>query len=156
MIVARAAAAGRLPPSSRDAMRYDVTSVRVYSSIEGGNQQSAAAVATILLVIALAAIIVFDLIQRRLTRRVHERNEVLAFELAILRGSPGRRDLLWAQTVQFLFAVHNDGGGVIALQNRLPKLRRQRRNLLVERGELLLVRIGEIRALAHEQSVIAL
>jgi len=49
--------------------RTEVASVRVYSAIEGGNQQSAAAVATILLVIALAAIVIFDVIQRRLARR---------------------------------------------------------------------------------------
>lgn len=50
--------------------RTEVASVRVYSAIEGGNQQSAAAVATILLVVALVAIIVFDVIQRRVARRV--------------------------------------------------------------------------------------
>jgi sulfate transport system permease protein len=49
--------------------RTEVASVRVYSAIEGGNQQSAAAVATILLVVALVAIIVFDVIQRRVARR---------------------------------------------------------------------------------------
>ena len=49
--------------------RTEVASVRVYSSIEGGNPQSAAAVATILLLVALVAIVVFDLIQRRLARR---------------------------------------------------------------------------------------
>jgi sulfate transport system permease protein len=49
--------------------RTEVASVRVYSAIEGGNQESAAAVATILLAIALIAIVVFDLIQRRLVRR---------------------------------------------------------------------------------------
>jgi sulfate/thiosulfate transport system permease protein len=49
--------------------RTEVASVRVYSAIEGGNQQSAAAVATVLLVIALVAIVTFDLIQRRLARR---------------------------------------------------------------------------------------
>ena len=49
--------------------RTEVASVRVYSAIEGGNPQSAAAVATILLLIALVAIVVFDLIQRRLARR---------------------------------------------------------------------------------------
>ena len=49
--------------------RTEVASVRVYSAIEGGSQQSAAAVATILLLVALAAIIAFDLIQRRLVRR---------------------------------------------------------------------------------------
>jgi sulfate/thiosulfate transport system permease protein len=49
--------------------RTEVASVRVYSAIEGGNQQSAAAVATILLIIALVAIVVFDVIQRRLARR---------------------------------------------------------------------------------------
>ncbi|WP_028653495.1 sulfate ABC transporter permease subunit CysT [Nocardioides halotolerans] len=49
--------------------RTEVASVRVYSAIEGGNQQSAAAVATILLLVALVAIVVFDLIQRRLARR---------------------------------------------------------------------------------------
>jgi sulfate/thiosulfate transport system permease protein len=49
--------------------RTEVASVRVYSAIEGGNQQSAAAVATILLLVALVAIVTFDLIQRRLARR---------------------------------------------------------------------------------------
>ena len=49
--------------------RTEVASVRVYSAIEGGNQQSAAAVATILLLVALVAIVVFDVIQRRLARR---------------------------------------------------------------------------------------
>jgi sulfate transport system permease protein len=49
--------------------RTEVASVRVYSAIEGGSPQTAAAVATILLLIALVAIVVFDLIQRRLVRR---------------------------------------------------------------------------------------
>ena len=49
--------------------RTEVASVRVYSAIEGGNQASAAAVATILLVVALAAIIAFDLMQRKVARR---------------------------------------------------------------------------------------
>jgi sulfate transport system permease protein len=49
--------------------RTEVASVRVYSAIEGGNQQSAAAVATILLLVALVAIVIFDVIQRRLARR---------------------------------------------------------------------------------------
>ena len=50
--------------------RTEVASVRVYSAIEGGNQQSAAAVATILLVVALIAITVFDIVQRKVARRV--------------------------------------------------------------------------------------
>jgi sulfate transport system permease protein len=49
--------------------RTEVASVRVYSAIEGGNQQLAAAVATILLLVALLAIVVFDVIQRRLAGR---------------------------------------------------------------------------------------
>ena len=49
--------------------RTEVASVRVYSAIEGGNQQSAAAVATIMLLVALVAIVIFDVIQRRLARR---------------------------------------------------------------------------------------
>jgi len=49
--------------------RTEVASVRVYSAIEGGNQASAAAVATILLVVALAAIVSFDLMQRKVARR---------------------------------------------------------------------------------------
>ena len=46
--------------------RTEVTSVRILSSIEGGNNVAAAAsVATILLVIALAVIVLLDVIQRR-------------------------------------------------------------------------------------------
>ena len=49
--------------------RTEVASVRVYSAIEGGNPASAAAIATILLVVALAAIVSFDLMQRKVARR---------------------------------------------------------------------------------------
>jgi sulfate transport system permease protein len=49
--------------------RTEVASVRVYSAIEGGSPASAAAIATILLIVALAAIISFDLMQRKVARR---------------------------------------------------------------------------------------
>lgn len=51
------------------AMRTEVTSVRILTYIENGNTASAAAVASTLLVIALAVIVLVDLIQRRVARR---------------------------------------------------------------------------------------
>lgn len=50
-------------------MRTEVTSVRIFSSIENDNLENAAAVATVLLVISFAVIVVLDLIQRRTVRR---------------------------------------------------------------------------------------
>lgn len=47
----------------------EVTSVRILSSIENDNVPSAASVATILLVIALAVIVLLDVLQRRAVRR---------------------------------------------------------------------------------------
>nr|WP_179664984.1 sulfate ABC transporter permease subunit CysT [Nocardioides panaciterrulae] len=49
--------------------RTEVVSVRLFSFLEGGNLAAAAAVATIMLVIALLAIVVLDLVQRRVARR---------------------------------------------------------------------------------------
>ena len=49
--------------------KTEVASVRIISSIEGGNTASAAVVATILLVIALVVIVALDLLQRRVTKR---------------------------------------------------------------------------------------
>jgi sulfate transport system permease protein len=49
--------------------RTEVASVRMLSSLEGGNTAAAAAVATILLLVALAAIVVLDVLQRRVARR---------------------------------------------------------------------------------------
>jgi sulfate transport system permease protein len=50
------------------ANRTEVVSVRLFSFLEGGNTQSAAAVATIMLLVALVAIVVLDVVQRRVTR----------------------------------------------------------------------------------------
>ena len=49
--------------------RTEVVSVRLFSFLEGGNLAAAAAVATIMLVIALLAIVVLDVVQRRVARR---------------------------------------------------------------------------------------
>jgi len=49
--------------------RTEVVSVRVISFIEGGNTAAAASVASVMLAIALAVIVVLDLVQRRVTRR---------------------------------------------------------------------------------------
>ena len=49
--------------------RTEVVSVRVISFIEGGNTASAAAVASVMLAIALAVIVVLDVVQRRVARR---------------------------------------------------------------------------------------
>ena len=49
--------------------RTEVVSVRLFSFLEGGNTEQAAAVATIMLLVALLAIIVLDVIQRRVARR---------------------------------------------------------------------------------------
>jgi sulfate transport system permease protein len=46
-----------------------VASVRVLAYLEGGNRAGAATVATVLLVVALAVIVVLDVIQRRIARR---------------------------------------------------------------------------------------
>jgi sulfate transport system permease protein len=50
-------------------LKTEVTSVRIFSSIENDNPQGAAAVATILLAISLAVIVAIDLLQRRIARR---------------------------------------------------------------------------------------
>jgi len=49
--------------------RTEVVSVRVLSSIEGGDRTSAAALATIMLGVALFVIVALDVIQRRMARR---------------------------------------------------------------------------------------
>ena len=51
------------------ANRTEVVSVRLFSFLEGGNTEAAAAVATIMLLVALLAIVVLDVIQRRVARR---------------------------------------------------------------------------------------
>jgi sulfate transport system permease protein len=50
--------------------RTEVASVRILSSIENDHLANAAAVATILLAISLVVIVAFDILQRRLARRV--------------------------------------------------------------------------------------
>ena len=50
-------------------MRTEVTSVRIFSSIENDHLENAAAVATVLLVISFAVIVLLDVIQRRTVRR---------------------------------------------------------------------------------------
>jgi sulfate transport system permease protein len=49
--------------------RTEVVSVRVFTYIENGDQAAASAVASIMLVVALAAIVILDAVQRRVTRR---------------------------------------------------------------------------------------
>ena len=51
------------------ANRTEVVSVRLFSFLEGGNTEAAAAVATLMLAVALFAIVVLDIIQRRVARR---------------------------------------------------------------------------------------
>ena len=51
------------------ANRTEVVSVRLFSFLEGGNTEAAAAVATLMLAVALFAIVVLDVIQRRVARR---------------------------------------------------------------------------------------
>ncbi len=51
------------------ALRTEVASVRILSYIENGNEAAAAAVATTLLTIALAVIVLLDIVQRRVARR---------------------------------------------------------------------------------------
>lgn len=50
-------------------LRTEVTSVRILTYIEGGRNANAAVVATVLLAVALAVIVLLDIIQRRVTRR---------------------------------------------------------------------------------------
>ena len=49
--------------------RTEVASVRIYTFIENGNDDSASAVAAILLLVALLVIVFLDVLQRRLARR---------------------------------------------------------------------------------------
>ena len=49
--------------------RTEVAAVRVFTFIENGDSTSAAAVATLMLIVALAVIVVLDVIQRRVARR---------------------------------------------------------------------------------------
>jgi len=55
--------------SSNSPHKTETVSVRLFSFIEQSDTASAAAVATILLVVALAAIVVLDVVQRRVARR---------------------------------------------------------------------------------------
>ena len=50
-------------------LRTEVSSVRILTYIENGNLPAASAVALVLLIVALIAIVAFDLLQRRVTRR---------------------------------------------------------------------------------------
>jgi len=50
-------------------MKTEVSSVRILTYLENGNDGSAAAVATILLAVSLAVIVALDLLQRRVARR---------------------------------------------------------------------------------------
>lgn len=50
-------------------MRTEVTSVRILSYLENGDQAAAAAVASVLLVVSLAVIVTLDILQRRVVRR---------------------------------------------------------------------------------------
>jgi len=50
-------------------LRTEVASVRVLTYIENGDKVGAAAVATLMLVVALAVIVLLDVIQRRVSRR---------------------------------------------------------------------------------------
>jgi sulfate transport system permease protein len=50
-------------------LKTEVTSVRILSSIENDNRTGAAAVATVLLAISFATIVLFNVIQKRATRR---------------------------------------------------------------------------------------
>ena len=50
-------------------LRTEVSSVRILSYLENGDEASAAAVATLLLLVALLAIVALDLLQRRMVRR---------------------------------------------------------------------------------------
>ena len=50
-------------------LRTEVTSVRILSYLENGNQAAAAAVATVLLAVSLLVIVALDLVQRRVARR---------------------------------------------------------------------------------------
>jgi sulfate transport system permease protein len=49
--------------------RTEVAAVRVFTFIENGDNTSAAAVATLMLIVALAVIVVLDIIQRKVARR---------------------------------------------------------------------------------------
>ncbi|WGL52962.1 ABC transporter permease subunit [Nocardioides sp. BP30] len=55
--------------SSNSPHRTETVSVRLFAFIEQSNTRSAAALATILLVVALLAIVVLDVVQRRVARR---------------------------------------------------------------------------------------
>ena len=50
-------------------MRTEVTSVRILSYLENGDQAAAAAVASVLLVVSLLVIVALDVLQRRVVRR---------------------------------------------------------------------------------------
>ena len=49
--------------------RTEVAAVRVFTFIENGDSMLVAAVATLMLIVALAVIVVLDVIQRRVARR---------------------------------------------------------------------------------------
>ena len=108
------------------------------------------------LVDAFAQCAIPELRQRRLAGRVEQRNDPFAFELARLRGFGSDRDLLVRPAFELGAVVDHDRARVDAIEHGLPELGRQRRELLVHLAQLLLVRIGELRAGAHERGLVAL
>ncbi len=99
---------------------------------------------------------VLQLRLRRLAGRVQQREDVLAVEAARLRFIRGGGDLRGREAVQFLHIVDDDGRGVHLIQHVLAELRAQLGELGVHLLEARLVRLGQLRAGAHEILVVAL
>src|SRR5262249_54874343 len=105
---------------------------------------------------ALAQLPVRELRQRRLTRRIEQRDDVLAVELALLRGLRRDGDLLVGPAVELRAIVDDDGARIDAVQHGLAILGRERRETLVELAQFFLVGVRELRAGAYEQRLVAL
>ena len=95
--------------------------------------------------------------EHRLLRRVLEREDPLAVELALLRGFGGggeRRPSV--APASFFLSETTGGGGVGVGQELFLELGVELGLLLVERHERLLVGVGEVRARADEREVVPL
>ncbi|MNM64642.1 hypothetical protein D3C81_760490 [compost metagenome] len=104
---------------------------------------------------ALARLAVRQYGQRRLAAGVDQGDDELAVQAAFLGGRGGRIDIAVRHAGQFGARVDNDALGIGFLQHVLREGRFQARLLGVVGLQLVLIRIGQFGAGAHEIRVIA-
>src|SRR5205085_3351369 len=94
--------------------------------------------------------------ERRLLRRVLQRDDVLSGQLAIFRFVGGRGDVRFAHAGEIGLVVEDDGAGVSVGENVIAVLRGELRLFLIDRAQRRFVGIVEQRAGANEVLVVAL